>query len=53
MIRYYKTKGLFWFRIFEKGLLIKNVDLHPLLFSQRNNITKGVTFCKWYIEILR
>ena len=35
VLKIYRVPGLLWFRLFGRGLLIKNVRQHPLLFSQR------------------
>ena len=51
---YHKEDGLLWFRIFWRyGLIIKNVDKHPLLFSQRNGYWKGLIIGKIAIFKIR
>lgn len=50
ILTYNKTKGHFWFRLFGRGLLIKNIMIYPLLFSQRNGYTKGILIGKYWIE---
>jgi hypothetical protein len=52
MLEYYITKGARWFRIFGFGLQWKNTTIHPLLFSQRNGYTRGITIGKWWIGFL-
>ena len=49
---HYKTIGLYWFRVFGYGMLIKNIDLHLLLFSQRTG-KKGLVLCGIYLETLK
>ncbi len=49
---YYKMDGLFWFRWFGYGLLIKNIKKHPLIFSQRIG-KKGKVIKNIYLEILK
>lgn len=49
----YKTNGLFWFRIFGRGLCIKNVNKHPLTFSQRNGYRKVIRIGKLCISYLK
>jgi len=43
--------GLFWIRITNgAGMQIKDTTKHPLMFSERNAITKSLTFGKWHIS---
>jgi len=49
---YCRVKGSFWFRWFGYGLLIKNINKHPLLFSQRIGI-KGKVIKNIYFEVLK
>jgi len=42
----YKGDGMFWFRIFGRGLSIRDTNKHPLTFSERNRYT-------WYLKIKR
>lgn len=44
--------GIFWFRIFGKGLHFKNVNTHPLLFSERNGYSKCLRVGNWSIRVL-
>lgn len=32
----FNTKGIFWFRLLGYGLVIKDIRIYPLLFSERN-----------------
>jgi len=43
----------FWFRIFNKGLTIKDTKYHPLLFSERYKYVKGLTIGSWFIKTLK
>jgi hypothetical protein len=49
----HKGDGIFWFRIFGSGLAIKDINKHPLLFSERNGFSKGVQIRKWRIDVLK
>ena len=49
---YYRAEGFFWFRWFGYGLLIKNINKHPLLFSQRIG-KKGKIIKNIYFEVLK
>lgn len=42
------SPGLFWFRIFGKGLHFRDTDRHPLRFSERNGYRRLLT-----IRVLR
>lgn len=53
ILSYYRTKGLFWIRILNKGIGIKDTTIHSLSFSQRNKYTKGFSIGKYYFWILR
>lgn len=33
---YHREAGLFWFRIFGRGLYFRDTRRHPLMFSERN-----------------
>lgn len=37
---WYKSNGIFWFKIFGHGLVFVNRDIHKPLFSIRNGIKK-------------
>lgn len=43
----YKADGIFWFRIFGKGLVIEDRNKIPALFSERNGYTKVLRIGKW------
>ena len=44
--------GLFWFRVFGQGLIIKNVRINPLLFSQRYNKRLCIKIGDYFIGVL-
>ncbi len=44
--------GGFWFRILGYGIAGKDIRKHPLLFSERNNYTRGVVIGKHYLHLL-
>lgn len=48
---YYNRCG--WFRLFGYGLLWKDINIHDLTFSQRNDYSKGIKLGKWYIGICK
>lgn len=52
-IVYYFSDGLYWFRIFGKGLHWKNIHKHGLTFSQRSGYEKSITIGKWRIAFLK
>ena len=45
--------GLFWFRIFGKGLHIKDPILHPPLFSERNGFFAYITILGYRVRLLK
>lgn len=49
---YYPPEQIGWFRLFGYGLHIKNVNLNPLLFSERNGHTKYLRIGKWIITVI-
>lgn len=50
---YYREPGLLWFRIFGRGLLVKNLRRHPfVLFSERNGYYRGFRLGRWLIRYL-
>lgn len=53
LIRYHYEKGIFWIRILNMGIGIKDITTCPLTFSQRNGYTKGFSIGKYYFWILR
>ena len=46
-------RGLMWFRIFGRGLLIKNVNTNPLLFSERYGYRKSIRIGNVLIRALK
>jgi hypothetical protein len=51
-LRVHFTAGLISFRLFGKGLNIKNVNLHPLLYSQRTSWLPLLTLGNWQVRWL-
>jgi hypothetical protein len=49
----YKTKGLWWFRIFGYGLCCKDITIYPLLFSERTGRRKFLRIGRWIIKWLK
>ena len=49
---YYYEKGLFWFRIFGYGLHLKDTNKHPMMFSERNRLTKYWKVGSWIVRVL-
>lgn len=52
-ITYYKTKGLWWFRIYGYGLHYKNIKHYPELFSERMCIKKKIKLGRYRFGILK
>jgi hypothetical protein len=52
LLAYYKTDGLFWFRIFGYGAVIKNIRKHQLLFSERMGYKKFLKIGNWVVTFL-
>lgn len=52
LISFYRTKGLFWFRLLGYGFHSKNSQLHPLLFSERHGYTSKLRIGKYRIGLL-
>ncbi len=52
MIKWHKIDGQFWIRIFGWGIAIKDVNKHPLLFSERNGYVKFIQIGKWVVTRL-
>jgi hypothetical protein len=44
--------GLLWFRVFGKGLHIKDPRRHPPLFSERNRMLPYVTILGYRVRFL-
>lgn len=49
---YYKKDMIGWFRLFNKGLSWKNVNVMGLNFSERNGFSKYLKMGKWIISYL-
>lgn len=52
-IQYNVGNKIFWVRFFGKGFCVKNILLHPLIFSGRNEYVRGFKFFNWYIKFLK
>lgn len=51
---YYKEKGIFWFRVFDRGLYFKNIrDVHNRRFSEEQGQRNYVLLNGWLIRVLR
>ena len=50
---YYSLNSFTWFRIFGFGLVIKDIEKHNLLFSERNNLRIGFKYKNYYIRFLK
>jgi hypothetical protein len=51
-IRFYVGDGIGWFRLFGVGLHWKDTTRHPLLFSERQGLTKALKIRAWRIAVL-
>jgi hypothetical protein len=51
-LKVYYGHGMMWFRLFDWGLHIKDMERNPLLYSQRNGRGR-VMFKKWWIQVLK
>jgi hypothetical protein len=49
---YHLEDGAFWFRLFGRGIAIKNSHKHKLLFSQRMGLA-GFNIGRYYISYLK
>jgi hypothetical protein len=49
---WYSCDGLFWVRIFGRGIHWKDTTKHGLLFSERNGQTKRLQIGKWSFRFL-
>ena len=47
-----RYNGSFWFRIFGYGIAGKNIKIHKLFFSERNNIVKHYLVGNWSFKFL-
>ncbi|MFA7819342.1 hypothetical protein [Aeromonas dhakensis] len=45
--------GMWYFRILGYGIHFKNINQHPLLFSQRNGYRKALVIGSWRFEWLK
>lgn len=50
VICWHIEKSIGWIRLFGVGISWKNINIHPLLFSQRNGYQKTLTIKNWRIE---
>jgi hypothetical protein len=52
---YYRSpnNNFFWFRILGYGLVIKNTNVYPLLFSERMGLRKTYKIKNWSISKLK
>lgn len=50
---YSVIKGMFWFRFFGYGAVIKDTKFHGLLFSERNGYVKRLQIGKYSIKIIK
>lgn len=51
-LKVYVTGGLLWFRLFGKGLHIKDVRRHRLIFSQRTTWLPLLSIGNWQVRWL-
>jgi hypothetical protein len=49
---YYEGDGFFWFRIFGRGLVFKDLNKHEFTFSEREGYTKFIRIKNWMIKYL-
>ncbi len=49
----YYSDRLLWFRIFGKGLIIKDIRRHPLTFSERNGYKTVLKIGNYAIRVLK
>jgi len=49
---YYYKPGLFWFRISGRGILIKNINKQPMMFSERNGLYQMIRIGNILIRLL-
>jgi hypothetical protein len=48
----HKSDGYLWFRLLGYGLHFKNINKHPLLFSERYGYKKRLQLGGWSIRVL-
>jgi len=53
MWAYYKSDGFMWFRVFGKGIHIKDISKHGSTFSERYGYRKSLRLGKWRMSLLR
>jgi hypothetical protein len=46
----HKTIGFSWFRIFGYGLVIKDITIHPMIFSERMKKRRYLLIGKYLIK---
>jgi len=51
-ISFYYIAGFWWFRIFGIGLVFKDLSIHEMSFSERNEYRKYLKFNSWIIRNL-
>ena len=49
---YYRTDGFLWFRILGHGLVIKDINKYPLIFSERYGYTKYIKIGKYIVRYI-
>lgn len=49
---WHRSPGLWWIRVFGYGLHWKNIERHPLLFSQRQPRWDAILWGKWRLQFL-
>lgn len=53
LLTYYKSRDLFWFRIFGYGLSIRSLNHGHIPFSIRYGYRKGIKLFGLYVEVLK
>jgi hypothetical protein len=53
ILSYNNGGGIFWIRFFGIGFIVKNTNIVPLIFSERNGYTKSIKVGKFYIRYLK
>lgn len=53
VLAYYNGDKMFWFRIYGIGLCFRNINNHPLRFSERLGYTKYLRIGNIVIEYLK
>jgi hypothetical protein len=54
IVTFHYVKGLFWIRFGTDGpgISVKDTRIHPLMFSQRNNLSKFYLLGPWCFKFL-